>query len=57
MTCDCTEWSENIRKLDAPFTYLHARNPQTYKGYDGAAFRFCPWCAKPLTDVSSSPQD
>lgn len=53
----CEEWAENYPKVNAPFAILSARNPLTYKGYDGKKFKYCPWCAKPLTDISSSPQD
>jgi hypothetical protein len=55
MTCSrgCQEWTENIPKVDAPFAFLTARNPQSYKGYDGIPMRYCPWCAAPLIETTA----
>lgn len=40
----------NVQKLNAPNMLLYARNPTTYKGYDGLPFKFCPWCGQKLED-------
>ena len=48
MICQCKEWQENIDKVNAPNRFLFARNPNTYKGYDGVPFKYCPWCAMML---------
>jgi hypothetical protein len=44
--CECDLWKANIDKVNAPNMFLHARNPTTYKGYDGEPFHFCPWCGE-----------
>jgi hypothetical protein len=51
----CEDWKPNSEKVDAPMVLLHARNPSTYKGYDGKPFKFCPWCGQPLYEVATSP--
>lgn len=45
---ECGDWNVNMPKVNAPFLLLHARNPHTNKGYDGAPFRHCPWCGEKL---------
>jgi len=47
-SCWCADWALNIDKVNAPNQLLFARNPGTYKGYEGAQFRFCPWCGEKL---------
>lgn len=42
--CLCTDFKENIAILNAPFALATARNPETYRGYTGKPFQFCPWC-------------
>lgn len=46
----CPEWTDNIKKVEAPRTLMHARNPGT-ANYDGVPFRFCPWCGTALVEV------
>lgn len=54
MKCNCKDWKDNIDKLNSAFNLLGGRNPQTYKGYEGMMFRYCPWCSKELlTDESN----
>lgn len=48
--CKCTDWKENIHKVNAANMLLHARNPSTYKGYEGVSFKYCPWCSSILMD-------
>jgi len=48
MICQCAEWLANIEKVNEPVRFLFARNPNTYKGYDGVPFRYCPWCGMAL---------
>lgn len=45
----CPDWIANISKVNAPFHVLTARNPTSYRGYDGKQFGYCPWCGSPLT--------
>lgn len=52
--CDCNLWRENIGKVNAPNQLLFARNPDTYKGYDGVKFKYCPWCGQLLPGVSDA---
>lgn len=51
--CNCTDWKENIDKVNAAHFTAHARNPDTCKGYEGVPFKFCPWCARLLMDLVS----
>lgn len=46
--CSCPAWRANIDKVNAPFVLQAARNPQTYRGYDGEPFHYCPWCGTGL---------
>lgn len=51
MICDCTDWSENIEKVNAPLLLQAARsgfNPAVR--YDGKLFTHCPWCGNPLKE-------
>ena len=50
--CDCKDWEENIKKVDAGFVFLATHFNS--KGYDGKPFKFCPWCAKELTPERSN---
>lgn len=54
---DCDEWHDNIQKVTSPFQLLTARNPHTYKGYDGKQFKYCPWCSNLLQEDSLSTPD
>lgn len=45
---ECDDWKENIEQVGQPFKLLAARNPGTYKGYDGKPFKYCPWCSSLL---------
>ena len=49
----CTLFQENIDKVNAPFKLAAARNPTTFKGYDGVPFKFCPWCGTALSQRDS----
>lgn len=51
LQCACTDWTENIPKVSAPFSLLNARNPTTYTGYTGKVFMYCPWCSAALQEV------
>jgi len=53
VNCTCSTWRENIDKVNAPNQFLFARNPNTYKGYDGVRFLYCPWCGSLLTPSAS----
>lgn len=46
--CLCPDFKENVPILNAPFTLAAARNPETYRGYTGKQFKFCPWCGETL---------
>lgn len=51
MICDCTDWSENIEKVNAPLLLQAARsgfNPAVR--YDGKLFTHCPWCGNLLKE-------
>jgi len=48
--CSCPDWKPNMEKLNAPNLFLHARNSETYKGYEGKIFIYCPWCGKELKE-------
>lgn len=48
MSCECEDWKQNIDKVNGANSMLFARNPTSYKGYDGVKFRYCPWCSKAL---------
>lgn len=50
MKCNCKDWKENNDKLSAGFSLLFARNPDTYKGYEGKQFIYCPWCGERLKE-------
>lgn len=50
MICLCEDWEKNIDKINAPFTFMIARQPLNYKGYDGKVFSFCPWCGSKLLE-------
>lgn len=49
--CNCADWSPNLQKINAPFALLTARNPDTYHGYNGKQFAFCPWCGSKLIEI------
>lgn len=53
MKCECEGWRQNIEKLNAPLLRESARSGGAVQ-YDGAPFRFCPWCGTPL--VTDSPE-
>lgn len=55
MNCTCNDWKENMHLIDAPRSYLAARNPGTWD-YTGRQFVFCPWCAK-LLESEPAPID
>ena len=46
--CDCSDWKENIPEIDK-----HIEHSVIYgKGsYTGKVFKYCPWCAKELTEI------
>ena len=48
MDCKCKVWVENIDKLNSGFAALTARNPDSYKGYTGVQFTYCPWCGNKI---------
>jgi hypothetical protein len=52
--CACDEWEPNIKLVNAPNAFLFARNPTTYKGYEGEPFRFCPWCGDLLIRIRNN---
>jgi len=45
----CEAWAKNIEKINAPIQLAAARNWNTYRGYDGERFVYCPWCGCLLT--------
>jgi len=47
MKCSCQEWKDNIDKVNAGFTMTFIHGGQ---GYEGAPFKYCPWCGKELTE-------
>lgn len=51
MQCDCPEWPEGIKKINAPILLQSARSGYQWQ-YDGVPFRFCPWCGAQLTALS-----
>lgn len=46
--CLCPDFEPNVELLNAPFALGYARNPDTYHGYTGKEFKFCPWCGEAL---------
>ena len=48
MDCNCKDYKKNMELLNEPFVFLTARNPQSYKGYQGKQFIYCPFCGKKL---------
>ena len=54
MICNCKDWKDNIDKINAAIGFLFARNPHTYKGYEGKQFIYCPWCSKKLRKEKKS---
>lgn len=53
--CKCPDWTSNIAKLEARDRLLYARNPDVYRGYEGALFKFCPWCGTRLAVKGAEP--
>lgn len=51
MICNCSDWKDNIDKVNAPFIYLFARNPQS-QPYNGKVFIYCPWCGNKLEKLN-----
>ncbi len=49
----CEDWKANIKELNAPNQLLFARNPETFLGYQGKTFKFCPWCGEGLHQVET----
>lgn len=49
--CTCADYEPNVEKINAPMALQHARNPLTYKGYDGKIWQFCPWCGSKLIET------
>jgi hypothetical protein len=45
--CECGAWNANIDKVNGPIQLQSARSGFRYQ-YDGAPFRFCPWCSSVL---------
>jgi len=52
MKCNCTDWKENIDKVEAPRRFYSARNPGSFN-YDSKVFVYCPWCAQRLIDETT----
>lgn len=52
--CDCTDWKENIDKVNNPILFFHSRfnNP-----YSGKVFEYCPWCGQELAECSEADYD
>jgi len=46
MKCTCSEWADNIDKVNAPMQLQAIRSGTS--GYVGVYFKFCPWCGKAL---------
>lgn len=44
--CDCGQYRKSIKRLDdcIELSMIHGL------GYDGAFFKYCPWCGKELYD-------
>lgn len=44
LKCDCLDWKENIKILNAPYTLGLA----AVGSYTAKAFSYCPWCGSQL---------
>lgn len=51
--CECAEWRENIGIVNTPWTLGLAALGE----FNGIPFRYCPWCASPLTVDESYTSD
>jgi hypothetical protein len=49
--CLCPDFKPNVALLNAPFALGYARNTDTYRGYEGKVFKFCPWCGAELQEL------
>ncbi len=52
--CTCSDWKENIPKLNAILTMAQLRNSS---GYTGKFFQYCPWCGKKDSVEESKEKD
>lgn len=53
MKCECTDWKENIGKVDAPLLLAFARSGGSVQ-YEGKRWTFCPWCSLQLKEEDES---
>ena len=51
LTCGCEAWRVNEPKVNGPIILQSIRAGKDV--YDGAPFKFCPWCGQPLVDKNS----
>lgn len=49
--CNCADYDKNVAHVNSATQLLYAGNPETYKGYQGKAFEFCPWCGTKLIEL------
>lgn len=49
MQCICSDWKDNIDKLNSGTLFMAMRG---YGQYDGKVFKYCPWCGKELVEDS-----
>lgn len=50
VACCCEEWRVNLPKINKPIILQTVRSGGQYQ-FDGAPFRYCPWCGKQLRGV------
>lgn len=48
-SCPCSDWKENIDKVNAPMVLQSLRSGGEYQ-YEGKQFTHCPWCGKKLEE-------
>lgn len=53
--CNCIDYAVNTTLINAPYKLEYARNPDTYLGYTGKKFKFCPWCGSELIALEVVP--
>ena len=45
MHCECSDYKENINKINAGFVFSSTHG---IGGYTGKIIKYCPWCGKEL---------
>lgn len=56
MKCVCGAWAANIDKVNGPIVLQSIRSGFR-RQYDGAPFRYCPWCGSKLQDEQQRKAD